>query len=260
MTVPDTDLAPPAWPRQWVTLSGRTLLRAAREGELIFGLIIPVVFFTCFYVPLRRAMESTGENYAQYLLPVVVLQSMLFVAMSAADRAADESLGGMGNRLRAMPVAALVPLAARATTNLARAALSIIGAVGIGSIFGFRFGGSIGDIAGFVGLALLFALAMSLCGDAVGSIASSRESAGTTLLIPQMLLTMISTGIVPEAGFPEWAQPFARNQPISQIADALRGLATGNADGTVIAIALTWIVALGVGFATLALFFERRER
>ena len=62
---PDADLVPPSWLRQWLTLSGRALVRAVRERDLIFGLFSPVVFFICFFVPLRRAMESTGENYAQ---------------------------------------------------------------------------------------------------------------------------------------------------------------------------------------------------
>ena len=69
--------------RQWVALSGRSIAGGMREGELVFSLFTPVVFFVCFYVPLHEMFEVTGSSYAQYLLPVIILQSMLFTAISA---------------------------------------------------------------------------------------------------------------------------------------------------------------------------------
>lgn len=249
-----------SWATQWSVLSARSVLQGAREGELAFALVGPLVFFICFYVPLRHSLDGNGGSYAQYLIPVIVLQAMLFTAMSAADRAAHDTHGGMGARLRSLPVGRLVGMCARATANTARAALSLIGAVVVGLIFGFRIHGGVTHVVAFGGLAVLFALAISFGADALGSLSRSREAAGIVLLVPQLLLTMLSTGIVPAEGFPEWIRPIVRNQPVSVIADALRGLAAGDPSGSAIAASLAWIAALGIGFALIAIRIEHRER
>ncbi len=255
----DTDTA---WVRQWAVLSGRSVLQSVREGDLAFAVGGPIVFFLCFYVPLRNSAElsgAAGTGYAQYLLPIIVLQAMLFTAMAAADRAAGDVHGGMGTRLRSLPVGPLVAMCARASANLTRAALSLIGAIVIGSIFGFRFHG-IADAAAFAGLSLLFGLAICLGADALGAASRSRESAGAVLLVPQLVLTMLSTGIIAAEGFPSWIRPFVANQPVSQVADALRGLAAGSVDGATLARASIWTVALGVAFTIVAVRLEHKER
>lgn len=245
---------------QWSALSVRSIAGGVREGELIFAIFTPVIFFVCFYIPLHEMFEITGGNYAQYLLPVIVLQSMLFTAIAAAERSAADSLSGMGTRLRALPVPALVPLFARMSATMSRAVLSLIGAVVVGLIAGFRFQGDLGDTLGFVAIALLFALALSLGTDALGSVSKNREATGQMLMVPQLLLTMVSTGIVPAQSFPEWVQPFARNQPVSQVAGALRGLAAGNATGSQISIALAWTLGMLVVFVGFTLRIATKER
>ncbi|HEY5856675.1 MAG TPA: ABC transporter permease [Aldersonia sp.] len=245
---------------QWRALSGRSVLGGIREGDLVFATFTPVVFFVCFYVPLQNMADTLGVNYAQYLLPVIVLQSMLFTGIAAGERSATDALGGMAVRLRALPVPRLIPMFARMSANLIRAVLSLIGGIAIGYLAGFRFHGGLGSIIGFVVIALLFAVAMSFGADALGSIATNREATGQMLMVPQLLFTMVSTGIVPAVGFPEWLQPFARNQPVSKVADALRGLASDTVDATTITIALAWILGMLVVFASAALHLATKER
>ncbi|MCX5043516.1 ABC transporter permease [Aldersonia sp. NBC_00410] len=246
--------------RQWLALSGRSIAGGVRDGDLLFSAFTPVVFFVCFYVPLHEMFEFTGESYSQYLLPVIVLQSMLFTAMSAGERAAGDALSGMGTRLRAMPVPALVPMFARMSANITRAVISLAGGLAIGYATGFRFHGDATFVLGFIGIALLFALAMAFGADALGSVAKAREATGQLLLVPQLLLTMVSTGIIPAEGFPDWIQPFARYQPVSQVADALRGLANGAVPGSTVASALAWTVGLLVAFGAVALRLSTKER
>ena len=47
------------------------------------------------------------------------------------------------------------------------------------------------------------------------------------LMIPQLLLVMCSTGLVPANAFPGWIEPVVRNQPVSVFAEAMRALSTG---------------------------------
>ncbi|MQY24930.1 ABC transporter permease [Nocardia aurantia] len=244
--------------QQWAALSGRTVRAAVRQGDLPFGFLAPMIFFVCFYVPLRHSMETGGGRYAQYLLPVIVVQGMFFTAMSAGDRAARDTAGGMGTRLRSLPVGAWLPAAARMSANVLRGVAAIAGALVIGSAFGFRFHG-FGAAVVFVVLALAFGLALVIGADLLGVVTGDPGTGATVLLIPQLLLVMLSTGFVPAQGFPGWIQPFVRNQPVSQAAAALRGLADGKYVAA-LPITIAWIAGLTVVFGAAVVLVEGRRR
>lgn len=235
---------------QWAALSGRTIRTTVREGDVVLTFAAPVVFFVCFYVPLRRSMEAGGIDYAQYLLPLIAVFAMFFTSMFAGDRAAREVVGGMATRLRAMPVPPWIPVTARMSANLVRALAALVGALVIGTVFGFRFH-SAGSAVVFVAVVLAFGAALVVATDALGTITRNSELSGTVLFGPQLLLVMTSTGFVPVQGFPGWIQPFVRNQPVSQLADALRGLAAGEYPSE-LTVAAIWIVGLLLVAATLA--------
>jgi ABC-2 type transport system permease protein len=252
-----TEISPVPAGMQWSALSGRTVRAALREGDLAFGFVAPMIFFVCFYVPLRKSMEQAGADYAQYLLPVIVLQSMFFTAMSAGDRAARDTFSGMGTRMRSMPLRPWIPLAARMSANLVRAFAGLAGALVIGTAFGFRFHGGAAALV-FLALSVAFGVALVIGADALGVATGKPEIGASALLAPQLLLIMMSTGFVPADGFPRWIQPFVRNQPVSQAAAALRDLAAGDYTSAV-AIALAWILGLIVAFTAVSIRVERRR-
>lgn len=243
---------------QWRALSGRTIRAAVREGDLPFGFLAPMIFFLCFYVPLRHSMEHGGTSYAQYLLPVIAVQAMFVTAMSAGDRAARDTFSGMGTRLRSMPVRPWLPSAARMSANLVRAVAGIAGALVIGSVFGFRFHDATSAVV-FAALALGFGVGIALGADALGVATGKPEIGASALLAPQLLLIMMSTGVVPAQAFPGWIQPFVRNQPVSQVATALRELSEGKF-GAALAISLAWVAALIVVLAAISVRVERRRK
>ncbi|QIS17745.1 ABC transporter permease [Nocardia terpenica] len=242
---------------QWRALSGRTIRAALREGDLPFGFLAPMIFFLCFYVPLRHSMELGGGKYAQYLLPVIVIQGMFFTAMSAGDRAARDTFSGMGTRLRSMPVPPWLPLAARMSANLVRAVAAVAGALVIGTVFGFRFHDA-GSALAFAVLALAFGVAIVIGADALGVATGKPEIGASALLAPQLLLIMMSTGFVPAQAFPGWIQPFVRNQPVSQAAAALRDLAEGKFTAA-LGVSIAWIAAMVVVFTAVSVRVERRR-
>jgi ABC-2 type transport system permease protein len=241
-------------------LTGRSMLGTLRDGDLLFAIVGPIAFFVCFNITLRKVIDTGGVSYPQYILPVIVVQAMIFTAMTTADRAARDHLSGMGIRLRTLPMTALVPVTARMLSSLIRAGAALAAAIGVGYAFGFRMTSSAAAIAAFVGIALALSLALSLGADAMGSVADSAEAAGQTLLVPQLLLVMLSTGIAPAEAFPGWLGPFVRNQPVSQIAETLRGLADGHLERDNLFISLVWCAGLLIVFGAIALRMQRRTR
>lgn len=241
VTVSPGALRVPGW-MQWSALSGRGIRASLREGDVVLAFSAPLVFFVCFYVPLRRSMEALGIDYAQYLLPLIVVYAMFFGSMFAGDRAAREVAGGMATRLRSMPLRPWVPVAARMSANLMRAVSALAGALVIGAAFGFRFHSPPAALV-FLVVVLAFGAALVICVDTLGTVTRNPELSGTILFGPQLLLIMTSTGFVPVQGFPGWIQPFVRNQPVSQVTDALRALADGRFTAQ-LGVAAIWIVGL----------------
>lgn len=243
-------------------LTERSVLDTVRDGDLIFAVGGPIAFFLCFTVTLRNVVdiEATGtSSYPQYIVPVIVVQAMIFTAMTTADRAARDHLSGMGVRLRSLPISALVPVTARMLSALIRATAALTASIAIGYVFGFSFDGHLGHVVVFCGIALVLSLALSLGADALGSVATNAEAAGQTLLIPQLLLVMLSTGIAPATAFPGWLGWFVANQPVSRIAGTLRDLAQGDVRCASLLITLAWCAGLLVVFGGIALRMQRRD-
>lgn len=240
------------------TLTRRSVIATVRDGDLLFAIGGPVAFFVCFNITLRNVIDTGDMTYPQYILAVIVVQAMIFTAMTTADRAARDHLSGMGIRMRSLPITALAPVTARMLSALVRAAAALAAAIAVGYGFGFRFHGTPLDLLAFAGVALLLSLGLSLGADAMGSVAGSTEAAGQTLLIPQLLLVMLSTGIAPAQSFPSWLGPFVRNQPVSVIAETLRGLAVG--EHIRLGASLGWCAGLLLVFGVIAVRMQSRAQ
>lgn len=241
-----------------VALTLRTVSASRRDADLLFAALAPVGCFLGFTLVLGGLIHTGPMSYPQYVVPVVIVQAMLFGAMTTADRAARDRLSGFGSRLRTLPVSAAVPLAARMLYCLTRAIIALAAAIAIGWLFDFRMNGDAGDTVLFVLIVVAFAMAVCLGADALGSRVGSVESSSQLLLLPQLVLVLLSTGIAPAESFPAWLGPFIRNQPVSRVTETLRGLATGHIIGRDLTVTLTWCLGLLALFGVLAVRMQRR--
>lgn len=246
--------------QQWAALTGRSLKTMAKHGELAVAIIAPLIFTVGFYLPLRFVMKLQGIDYAQFLMPIIVLQAMAFTAISAAQVASVETLLGLTTRLKTMPVAGPVPLLSRMTRALVRSMVTLAAALTYGYVIGFRFSAGWAQAALFCALALSISIALSLGADAIGTLSKSPEATAQALTLPQLILGMLSCGFVPETGFPEWIRPFVRNQPISQFSFAMRDMAEGGITASTLFPAAAWCVGLMVVFAPLAVWASMRRK
>ncbi|OBH55116.1 ABC transporter [Mycobacterium mantenii] len=239
-------------------LTERSLMSAARDGEMIFEILSPAAYLAGFSVALHGLVDTGRISYTQYFVPAVVAQSMIFVGLLTADRAARDHVSGFGERMRTLPVAAAATVTARTVATQMRAVLSLVVALIAGYAFGFRITGGLGYAAAFLVISLLLCLAVGLGADALGSRANSVQGASHLLFVPQLLLFMLSTGIAPEKTFPEWLRPYVRNQPVSQFAETLRGLATGHVILSNLVATLAWCLGMVLVFGAITLRMQRR--
>ncbi|WP_043719695.1 ABC transporter permease [Nocardia asiatica] len=245
--------AAPLRPQQWWVLTSRLIVPSIQTGEVLTSVLAPAAFTASFYIPLKTIMTIIGtgfSSYAQFMMPLVILQAAAFTAVSAAFRAATDSVAGLNRRFGAMPIGPLVPVAARLSGSVFRLAIGVITALICGHVIGFRFHLDAAHTLGFVLFSLLIGLALIWGGDVIGTVSRNPEATAQALVLPPLIFGMLSTGIAPADQFPEWVQPFVRNQPVSQWAVALRAFAgdsgpnAGQVSWTLLGPPLAW--ALGI--------------
>ncbi|MGB3699508.1 MAG: ABC transporter permease [Gordonia sp. (in: high G+C Gram-positive bacteria)] len=237
--------APHVW-GQLAALNGRGLRHVIRNGELIVAFISPVFVAVCFYVPLRRVMDLyPGMDYGQFLMPIIILQSVGFAASSAAMKSSFDGVKGIHTRFRVLPMPSWVPMASRLVTDAALLVVSLLCAVVACLLIGWRpANGAFGVVLVFV-IAGIIGFVLAMVADGLGLVAGSPQATSQAMSLPTLILGMLSTGFVPEERFPEWIRPFARNQPVSQFVEVIRAADQGR---------LTWQIAMPSVFWVIGLF------
>lgn len=243
-----------------VALTERQVRAAWRNLDIVFAVLAPVLTFVGFCLALRSVIDTGGISYPQYVLPAVVVQAMLFGALNTTDVAASERASEFGVRLRTFPISEYAPMMARMSYCLIRGSLALVAALAIAYPFGFRIDGGILFGLAFVLLSLVLTLALSFGADATGARAKRSDTSSQLLLVPQLLLVLLSTGMAPVDSFPGWVQPFVEYQPISQITETLRGFASGMIVPANLTITLVWCFGLLFGCGYLAMRAQRRIR
>jgi ABC-2 type transport system permease protein len=239
--------------RQWLALNDRFVTTMGRHYEFVLCVLAPVLLTVCFYLPLRKVMNIfAGIDYAQFLMPIICLQSASFIATSAAMRAAMDETLGITKRLRSMPVNPFVPQLSRLSSNTVLLIVSLTAAMASGLVIGWRPQSGALNLVGFLVVAVVVGMVFAFGADVIGTLTKSPESTSQAMALPTLILGMLSTGFVPEDHFPEWIQPFARNQPVSQFADAMRAFDEGTISFGILFPTLCWVggliaVSLAVG-------------
>ena len=238
-------------------LTGRILRRG--QLDLAFAVLVPVSGLIGLALLLRDVIPTGTMSYEQYILPAIVVQAMMVGALTTADRAAWERVSGLGSRMRTLPISRYAPLIARMNYCLVRGLLGLVAAILGAYVLGFRFTTGVGYFVAFVLLSLLLTLAVSFGAEVIGNKAGRPEVASQLLLIPQVVLVVLSTGLVPVDAFPDWVHPFVQYQPISVIIGTLRGFTSGDVAIGNLFSSLAWCVGLLVLFGVMAVRLQGRE-
>ena len=241
------------------------MVRNTLRSDLPFAVLAPAGNFIIFNLALRNVIDTGGIGYPQYLLPVIIVQVTLLGALTTVDRATRDHQSELGFRFRTLPISLLTPLMARMLYCLIRGVVALVATIVSGYAFGFRLLGGPVHLVLFVLFVLALTLALSLGADAIG-VGVSNSQIGKTggssqiLLVPQMMLTMLSTGMAPVDSFPDWLHGFVRYQPVSQVTDTLRGLAAGNVAFSSVASSFAWCLGLLVVFGAIAVRMQIRTQ
>jgi ABC-2 type transport system permease protein/oleandomycin transport system permease protein len=242
-----------------LVIAKRSILRIPRQPDLLVGFTIqPIMFVLLFVYVFGGAIQTPGVDYVDFLIPGILVQSMVFGGFVTALGLAEDLKKGLIDRFRSLPMSSSALLTGRTFADILSNVTQIVIMVTVGLIAGFRFSTSVGEVVAGLLLCILIGYVFSWVFAVIGLLASSPEAAngyGFTVIFP---LTFISSAFVPVDSMPDWLQPVAEVNPITVMVDAVRALFIGTPAGNSIWGAVVWcFVILGV-FAPLAAWRYRR--
>ncbi|MFG3418859.1 ABC transporter permease [Micromonospora sp. NPDC049460] len=257
---PARRLGPAAGLRHTLTLAWRSLVQIKHNPmELLDLSIQPVMFVLLFTYVFGGAISGSPGDYLTFALPGIIVQNAFFATMTTGFGLNNDLTKGVFDRLRSLPIARWAPLAGRILADTVKQAWSVSLLVGVGVILGFRLGNGLPGLLGAFALLLAFSLAASWISVLVGVLVSEPEKVqifGFMVIFP---LTFTSNAFVPTETMPGWLQSWVEVNPVTILADALRGLLVGGPVAAPVVQSLLWAAVLAAIFAPLAVRGLRRR-
>lgn len=243
-----------------LVLTKRNMIRYIRIPQLlVFSSIQPVMFLLLFTYVFGGAIQVPGGEYINYLIPGILIQTVLFGSIQTGVGLADDLSKGLVDRFRSLPMARSAVLAGRTISDTVRNVCVVSLMAGVGALIGFRFqhGWAYGLAA--LALAVLFGFAFSWVAAVIGLTVKNSETAQVAGFIWVFPLVFASSAFVPIQTMPAGLRAFAEHSPVTMAINTVRGLTlTGNA-GDSLWYMLAWVVGIVCVFAPLAVRLYRKS-
>jgi ABC-2 type transport system permease protein len=237
---------------------GRSVKHTVRNLEsLLMSVVLPVVLMLMFVYVFGGAIDPSG-NYANYVVPGIILLCTGYGAASTAVDVARDMAEGVVDRFRSMPILSSAVLTGHVVASVARNTLATVLVIAVAFLTGFRPDAGVVEWLAVAGMLLLWVLALSWVAVCFGLIARTVEGAnGFTFLV--LFLPYLSSAFVPVETMRAGLRAVAANQPVTPITETLRGLLLGTPIGSYGWQALAWCAGLLVAAFTAATVLFRRR-
>lgn len=249
-----------------LVIAGRNVKHLLRTPQLlVFSVVQTVMFLLLFVYVFGGSIQVPGMSFVDYLIPGYLAQIAIFDGFGVSIFFAEDSKSGLIDRFRALPMARSAVVGGRAIADLLRQAALLAIVTFVGLLVGYGFHGSFGGIVLAYVIALVWGFAMFWVFAAIGLFVRDTETAQAAST-PFFIMVFVSSSVILVDTLPGWLQPIARNQPLSQVCNAMRGLMDGSAGaalvehstGHYVLTSFIWCAAITAVFAPLAIYAYRR--
>jgi ABC-2 type transport system permease protein/oleandomycin transport system permease protein len=218
------------------------------------------MFLTLFNFVFGGALgAAAGVDYINFLLPGIMVQTILFGALQTGIGLSRDLNAGIIDRFRSLPMSRSAVLTGRTTADLIRNTSTAMILLITGFAYGFRFQNGTLDAFIMVLMIVAFGYAFSWVAAFIGLAVKDEETsqlAGFLFIFP---LTFASATFVPTDTMPGWLQAFANNQPVTFAVTSARHFALGTPSNGAEWKLLAWIVGLLVVFVPLSIYTYKRR-
>jgi ABC transporter DrrB family efflux protein len=221
---------------------------------MVLSALLPIMFVLLFRYVFGGSIRVPGySSYVDYLIPGILVQTVIFGASSTAVGFADDLSKGVTDRFRSLPIHRGAILAARTIADVIRLSYTVGLVIGVALVVGFRMHTAVLPVLAGLGIALFFGYACSWAFALLALVVRHTETAQVAAFCLTFPLVFAASTFISTATLPGWLRSFADVQPVSKVADALRALmeGTGSAGGPAL-YALAWSAGILIVAASLA--------
>ncbi|MFB7917629.1 ABC transporter permease [Streptomyces sp. NPDC056061] len=245
-------------------LMRRNLLQIKKDPESMFDVLLMPIVFTLLFVyvfggSIGSSLGGDRQTYINYVVPGLMAMMGMNIATAVGTGVNDDFRKGIMDRFRTMPIARSSVLIAKILVEMGRMLVATAILLGMGFLLGMELKTSVLGLLAAVGLSVTFGAAIMwifiLLGLSVKT-AQAVQGLGFLVLMP---LQFGSSIFAPPATMPGWLQAFTDYNPLSNLADAARGLMIGGPVAHAVWLTLGWAVAITAVAAPLAVAKFRKR-
>ncbi|MFF2408317.1 ABC transporter permease [Streptomyces sp. NPDC058092] len=245
-------------------LARRNVLQIKKDPESMFDVLLMPIVFTLLFVyvfggSVGGSMGGDRQDYLNYLVPGLMAMMGMNIAMAVGTGVNDDFRKGVMDRFRTMPIARSSVLIAKISVELGRMMVATLILLGMGFMLGMELQTSVFGLIEAVALSAVFSAAIMwifiLLGLAMKT-AQAVQGMGMLVLMP---LQFGSSIFAPTKTMPGWLQTFTDYNPLSNLADAVRGLMMGGPVAHSVWVTLGWAAVITAVAAPLAVAKFRKK-
>ncbi|ROS78739.1 ABC transporter permease [Cellulomonas sp. PhB143] len=243
-----------------LTFAHRALLKIKHVPEQLFDVTVtPIIFTLMFTYLFGGAIAGSTAEYLQYLLPGILVQTVLFTTVYTGYTMNTDITKGVFDRFRSLPIWRPAPIVGALLGDTVRYTIASVVTVALGLVLGFRPDGGVLGVVLAVVLLLVFAFALSWIFTILGLVLRSPNAVMGVSMLVLMPLTFASNIFVDPATMPGVLQGWVDVNPVSHLTTAARELMAGTAGPGDVAWALMASVVLTAVLApiTMRLYRDR---
>jgi ABC-2 type transport system permease protein len=222
-----------------LTFGWRGMLKVKHVPEqLIDATLTPVLFLLMFTYMFGGALAGSTSEYLQYVLPGVLVISVLFTTVYSGVALNTDVTKGVVDRFRSLPIARPAPLLGAVLGDSVRYIVAATVIVVLGVILGFRPDAGVGGVLAAMALVIVFSFGLSWVFTTLGLLLRSPNAVMNAGFMGIFPLTFLSNVFVDPATLPSWLEAFVDVNPVSHLVTASRELMDGTAAGSEVLLVL----------------------
>jgi ABC transporter DrrB family efflux protein len=218
-------ISPPSLLRASSTIVWRNLIHIRRMPEMLLDVTVQsVMFVLLFAFVFGGAIAVPGTDYKEFLLPGIMVQTMVFSSAIVAMGLTNDLQKGFVDRFKSLPVPRPAVLVGRSISSLIHSSIGVAVMGVTGLLIGWRVRNGVADgVLGFA-LLLLFGFALIWLGIWVGSLMRTVEAVQGFMFTVMFPLTFVANTFAPTETMTPWLRTIAEWNPVSAVTQACREL------------------------------------
>ncbi|MFD4949650.1 ABC transporter permease [Streptomyces sp. NPDC058239] len=242
----------------------RNLLQIKKDPESMFDALLMPIIFTLLFVyvfggSVGGSMGGGRQEYLNYLIPGLMAMMGMNIAMAVGTGVNDDFRKGVMDRFRTMPIARSSVLIAKIVVELGRMMVATLILLGMGFALGMELQTSVLGLIEAVALSAVFGAAIMWIFILLGLTMKTAQAVQGMGMLVLMPLQFGSSIFAPTRTMPGWLQAFTDYNPLSNLADAARGLMMGGPIAHSVWVTLGWAAVITAVMAPLAVAKFRKK-